>query len=51
MKYQLWLVQLSLLIRDKFQYCADWEQWDEWRDYFNQGSSPEEALNESHRPG
>ncbi|WP_240224558.1 hypothetical protein [Rheinheimera hassiensis] len=49
MKYQIWLTQLSLLVKSMFENVDGWESWDDWQGYFNQGVSPEQALADSHR--
>ena len=50
-KYQCWLMKLEALIKIRFahEHNSDWKDWDDWRAYFDNGSSAEDALEESSR--
>lgn len=48
MRYKFWLDELKTLIVNIGNHSG-WENWDDWRYYFDEGLSPEQALKESSR--
>ncbi len=49
MKYLIWKKRLQTYIETKYESHADWETWCDWKEYFWQGCSPQDAVEKAHK--
>ena len=47
MKYLLWKKRVQGYIESEFDEHFDWESWCDWKEYFLQGYSPQNAVKEA----
>jgi len=47
MSYREWLNELGTLIRKNTTNNRGWKKWADWREYFDNDASPEEALEDA----
>lgn len=47
--YVVWILEVGGIMNRRYPECKDWINADEWRVYFDDGFTPEEAVNEAHR--
>lgn len=48
-KYKAWFHEVGRIIHVVYENAIGWEAWDEWRQYYDDGFSPDEAVREAHR--
>ena len=47
MKYLLWKKRVQGYIESEFDEHFDWESWCDWKEYFIQGYSPQNAVKDA----
>jgi len=49
--FELWMMKLGTIVTFHNGTSSGWREWDEWRSYYDDGMTPEEAYQEAHRQG
>lgn len=49
--FELWMMKLGTIVTFHNGTSSGWREWGEWRRYYDDGMTPEQAYQEAHRQG